>query len=99
MQIAPPPTMPFDGDYIGVSREVAGEGAECRGNSVPATLIVRNSVILGLWQGTVSSQGAIVMRNPYFSRVDAQVNPQGTITGQYKGSACTDTFIWRKQPG
>jgi hypothetical protein len=95
--------MPFDGDYIGVSRETSktasAPGAECPPNGVPATLMIRNSVVLGYWQGTVSPQGAVVMRNPKFSRVGAQIDPDGTIKGQYGDSGCTVTFVWRKQSG
>jgi hypothetical protein len=101
MAPAPPPTMPFDGDYIGVSRESNGGSTECPKSHVPADLIIRNSVVLGVWEGTVSLQGAIVMRNPTFSRVDAQIDPQGTISGQfrgqYRGSSCTVAFVWRKR--
>jgi hypothetical protein len=99
----PAPTMPFDGDYIGVSRESSGGSTECPESHVPADLIIRNSVVLGLWQGTVSLQGALVIRNPTFSRVDAQIDPQaairGQFRGQYRGSACTVSFVWRKQAG
>jgi hypothetical protein len=51
------------------------------------------------WEGTMSPQGAMVIRNPKFSRVDAQIDPVGAIRGQYAGSACTVTFVWRKQTG
>jgi hypothetical protein len=99
----PAPTMPFDGDYIGVSRESSGGSTECPESHVPADLIIRNSVVLGLWKGTVSPQGAVVIRNPTFSRVDAQIDPQGTIRGQfrgqYRGSVCTVSFVWRKEAG
>jgi hypothetical protein len=98
-QKVPPPTMPFDGDYTGVSRELTNGGAGCSPSGVPATLMIRNSVVLGYWQGTVSPQGAVVMRNPKFSRVNAQIDPGGTIKGQYGDPACTITFVWRKQSG
>ena len=41
-QKVPPPTMPFDGDYAGVSRE-----SSCLANGVPGTLIIRNGVVIG----------------------------------------------------
>jgi hypothetical protein len=31
-------------------------------------------------------------------RVDAQIDPQGTIKGQYQGPACAVAYVWRKQP-
>lgn len=100
MAPAPAPTMPFDGDYIGVSRRSGGSGDKCPPNEVPAALIIRNSVVLGMWwQGTVSARGDLVIRNPNFRPVDAEIDPQGTIRGQYGGSACTVSFVWRKQAG
>jgi hypothetical protein len=98
-QKPPAPTMPFDGDYIGVSRESSGWGIECPQSGVPAAVIIRNSVALGSWQGTVSPQGALAIRNQRFSRVDAQIDPQGTVRGQNSGPGCTTMFVWRKQPG
>jgi len=96
-------TTAFDGEYIGVSREssktASAPGAECPPNSVPAPLTITNGVVLGWWEGTVSPQGALVIRNPKFTRVDAQIDPVGTVKGQYGSSACTVTFVWRKQPG
>jgi hypothetical protein len=93
--------MPFDGDYIGVSRESSDSGPECPPKSVPATLVIRNSVVAGgTWQGNVSSQGALVMRNRLTTRTDGQIDGQGTIRAQGRTVAgCTITFVWRKQPG
>lgn len=99
MSPMPPPTMPFDGDYIGISRKSNGSGAECPQSGVPAELIIRNSIVLGFWHGSVSSQGAMVIRNLLFSRLDAQTGPDGAIKGQYADSACTVIFVWRKQSG
>jgi hypothetical protein len=56
-QKAPAPTMPFDGDYVGVSRE-----SLCLANDVPVNLIIRNSVVTGgSWQGNLNPQGVVVM--------------------------------------
>ena len=41
-QKVPAPTMPFDGDYVGVSRE-----SSCVPYRVPVTLIIRNGVVAG----------------------------------------------------
>jgi hypothetical protein len=30
-------------------------------------------------------------------RVDAQIDPQGAVTGQYNGPACMVVYMWRKQ--
>jgi hypothetical protein len=98
-QKVPPPTMPFDGDYIGVSRELAGEGAKCLSNGVPDTLIVRNGVVMGPWRGTVSTQGVLAIHRGDI-QVDGQINGQGIIRGQGRGSSgCTYAYAWQKQPG
>jgi hypothetical protein len=94
-QKVPPPTMPFDGDYVGVSRE-----SSCLANGVPVTLIIRNSVVTGgSWQGNVNPQGVVVMGNRLAPRLDGQIDKQGIIRAQGSSSdgGCTVTFVWRKQ--
>jgi hypothetical protein len=63
------------------------------------------------WEGTVSPQGAAVMRNPNFARVDAQIDSRGTIRGEYRGELptsllaqisgngtnCVVKFVWQKE--
>jgi hypothetical protein len=97
-QKAPAPTMPFDGDYVGVSRE-----SSCLANGVPVTLIIRNGVVVhgGSWQGNVNPQGVVVMGNRLAPRVDGQIDRQGMIRAQGSSSdgGCTVTFVWRKQSG
>jgi hypothetical protein len=91
----PPPTMPFDGDYVGVSRE-----SSCLANGVPVTLIIRNSVVTGgSWQGNVNAQGVVVMGNRLAPRVDGQIDNQGIIRarGSSSDGGCTVTFVWRKR--
>jgi hypothetical protein len=66
-QKVPQPTMPFDGDYVGVSRESSGWG--CPSNSVPSALIIRNNAALGSWPGSVSSQGSLVIQTPSGTQV------------------------------
>jgi hypothetical protein len=48
------------------------------------------------WEGAVNPQGALVMRSTSSMRVDAQIDPQGTIRGQYSGPACIYTYVWQK---
>jgi hypothetical protein len=96
-QKLPPPTMPFDGDYVGVSRE-----SSCLPNVVPATLVIRNSIVTGRsWQGNVNPQGIVVMGAPVAPRVDGQIDSQGILRAQGSSSdgGCTVTFVWRKQSG
>jgi len=71
-------------------------------NAVWPTLI-RNGMIRQPgsegWQGAVSPQGGVTMRNANSQRVDGQIDPQGTITAKYSGPACITTFVWHKQSG
>ena len=94
-------TTAFDGKYIGVSRTSSKTGGrpdtECPPSAVPAPLTITNGVVLGFWDGRASPQGAVVMRNPNFSRVDARIDAQGTVTGQFNSPARTVTFVWRRQ--
>jgi hypothetical protein len=115
MAAAPAPTAPFDGWYRGVSREVLdGESNEhtCdpRALAPPATLKIENGVV-GIpggpsWQGALSPQGAVVMRNRAFNRVDGQIDPQSTIRAQYSGDIpprlgggtnCVVKFVWQRE--
>jgi hypothetical protein len=106
-QAPAPTTTTFDGRYAGVSREStrtpAFPGAKCPPNGVPAPVTIRNGVIgtpgSGGWEGTVSPQGAVTMRNSSAVRLDGQIDGQGTIRAQYGGAGCTMTFVWRKQSG
>jgi hypothetical protein len=94
-QKVPPPTMPFDGDYVGVSRE-----SSCRANRVPGALIIRNSVVTGGgWQENVNPRGVLVMQNRGAMRVDGQIDSQGIIRAQGSSSdgGCTVTFVWQKK--
>jgi hypothetical protein len=93
------PTMPFDGDYIGVSQESTGSSPQCPSNGVPSTLIIRNSAVLGNWQGSVSQQGNLVIQIPPHPQVRGQIDSQGTVTARYSGATCNITFVWRKQSG
>jgi hypothetical protein len=96
-QKVPPPTMPFDGDYTGVSRELVGEGAKCLSNGVPATLIVRNDAVLGHWQGTVSTQGVLAIHSGNM-QVDGRIDGQGIIRGQgTTTSGCVHAYLWQKE--
>jgi hypothetical protein len=88
--------MPFDGDYVGVSRE-----SSCLANSVPTTLVIRNGVVHGgSWQGNVNVLGVVIMGNSLAPRVDGEIDSHGVIRAQGNAAAgCTITFVWRKQAG
>jgi hypothetical protein len=117
MAAAPAPTTAFDGWYRGVSREVLdGENSEHRCDpralTPPRALMITNGVV-GIagaywWEGTVSPQGAVVIRNPKFNRIDGEIDAQGTIRGEYRGEVprdlqagggtnCIIKFVWQRE--
>jgi hypothetical protein len=82
-------TTAFDGEYIGVSRELLSKtaGSGCpSSNGAPSPLTITKGVVLsdspGFWAGTVSPQGVLVMRLGDASEFDGQIDSQGTIRGQ-----------------
>ncbi len=96
---------PFDGHYAGVSAHTSkstAHGRQCPREHTPETLTITNSTVQSSlrdrWTGTVSPQGHVVLRNKRSMRVDAQIDPLGTITGRYQGPACTVAYVWQKQP-
>ena len=98
-----PTTTAFDGKYAGVSREMSkspsAPRAKCTPSGVPAPLTITNGIIRstgGSWEGTVNPQGTMVMRNSSAARIDAQIDSQGTIRGQYSGTGCIQTYVWQK---
>jgi hypothetical protein len=116
---APAPMTPFDGWYRGVSREMSDSRSNeprCYPRALvhpPPPLKVTNGVVGASgeswpWEGTVSPQGVVVLHNPKFSRVDGQIDAQGTIRGQYSGELppdlqagggtnCIVKFVWQKE--
>ena len=101
----PAPTTAFDGTYAGISREVSkspsAPRAKCPPSGALAPLTIKNGVIVASgpaeWEGTVSPQGVLIMRNERSVRVDGQIDPQGTIRAQYAGTGCITNFAWQKQ--
>lgn len=101
----PGPTA-FDGRYMGVSIQGTAnsgrERARCAPQaSAPGPLTITNGVarqaLASGWQGTVSPQGGLSMRNAREVHFEGQIDGQGTITGTTAGPICTYTLIWRKQ--
>jgi len=100
-----PATTAFDGGYAGVSAHIAkstAHGRQCPRQHAPEALTITNGVVQSSgkerWTGTVGPQGDVVLRNKLSMRVDARIDPQGTITGRYQGPACMVDYVWRKQP-
>jgi hypothetical protein len=98
-------TMAFDGTYAGVSAHTfksTAHGRSCPPWHTPDALTITNGAVHSgtrdKWTGTVNPQGHVVLRNKQAMRVDARIDPQGTITGRYHGPACAVDFVWQKQP-
>jgi hypothetical protein len=105
-----PTTTAFDGTYAGVSFETSSymqgiSAARWCGptSGVPGPLTITNGVVRaqmgGRWEGSVNPKGVLVMRSPSSSRLDGQIDSQGTIRGQLSGWGCVVTFVWRKPSG
>ena len=100
----PGPASAFDGKYAGVSADVSKyrrTGERCPREHVPDPLAITNGAVHSSgrdrWAGTVNPQGSLVIRNRRAMRVNAQIDPQGAIKGEYHGPACIVTYVWRKQ--
>jgi len=99
-----PMTTAFDGKYAGVSAHTSkstGHGRQCPRMHVPDTLTITNGTVHSgardKWTGTVSPQGTVILRNKLAMRVDAQIDPQGAISGRYQGPACMVDYVWHRQ--
>lgn len=100
-----PGTAAFDGHYKGVSAHIeksTGRGRQCPRMHTPDALTITSGTVQSSgrdkWTGTVTPQGSVVLRNKLSMRVDAQIDPQGAITGRYQGPACMVDYVWHKQP-
>jgi hypothetical protein len=106
-QTSGPTTTAFDGKYVGVSTEsikdpsAASTKSRCWPYGTPDLLTITNGVVqsTGGWEGTVTPQGALVMRDRDYKRVVGQIDSQGNIRGQHGGTPCDITYVWRKQRG
>lgn len=102
---APAHLTAFDGKYVGVSAHIeksTAHGRQCPRQHAPETLRITNGAVQSSgrerWTGTVGPQGNVILRNKLSMRVDAQIDPQGAITGRYQGPACMVDYVWHKQP-
>ena len=99
------PTTVFDGTYAGVSTDMEAAHRDvprmsCPKFGLPDPLVIRNGVVRGGggWTGTVSSQGALVIRHRLFTHVEGQIDPQGTATAAYHGPQCNIKFAGKSKP-
>jgi hypothetical protein len=104
-QAPTPTTTAFDGTYIGVSRTLEStmlgySTRQCPPNGRPGPLTIAAGVARTPWGGTaegsVSAQGAVVMRAPNGARIDAQIDGSGSVTGRLT-SACSYQVVWQKK--
>jgi hypothetical protein len=100
-----PMTTAFDGHYAGLSAHVSKSGSragQCPRMHTPDALTITNGAVQSAgrdsWTGTVDPQGGVVLRNKRAMRVNAHIDPQGTIRGEYHGPECIVAYAWRKQP-
>ena len=90
-QAPAPTTTTFDGTYVGVSRTFEGDiynsamTRTCLPNGQPQPLTIAGGVArVSSFEGSVNGQGVLVMR-ANGTRIDAQVDGRGTVTGRYTG--------------
>jgi hypothetical protein len=104
-QAPTPTTTTFDGTYAGVSRTLettmrGGATRSCPPSGKPAPLTISNGAAQTLWGGTaegsVNSQGVLVIRAPNGARIDGQIDGHGSVTGRIT-SACSYQVIWQKK--
>lgn len=101
-------TTTFDGTYQGVLTTATSGGSAC----VPATpaprpLTIQNGMArfdagmsgTTVFQGTISPQGDLTMRDTLADRLDGKIDATGRATGRVQiGSRnCLFTGVWQKQ--
>jgi hypothetical protein len=98
----------FDGVYQGVSNTATGSGPNCSVfNAFPRPLTIRNNVAQfdgGLkgtttFQGYVTTQGVLTMRDHLANRAAGKVEPNGRATAAITlgGGNCVLSAIWQRQ--
>jgi hypothetical protein len=103
-QAPAPTTTAFDGTYVGVSRTLEGTPwpRNCVPNGQPGPLTIAGGVVrwpapyAGTAEGSVNAQGLLVLHTPYGSRIDAQIDGRGTVTGRAT-SYCSYHMVWQKE--
>jgi hypothetical protein len=99
----------FDGVYQGVSNTASGGGRNCSVlNAVPRPLTIRNNVAqfdgqlkgTTTFQGYVTPQGELTMRDHLSNRAAGKVEPNGRATASITlggGGNCVLSVVWQKQ--
>ena len=94
----------FDGTYAGVSMTLSpGPGTRSCGqyNGAPTLTISggrgqANWGTTGMLTGTVSPQGAVMLRNDFGATLSAQIDARGTVRGTI-GANCRYDAVWQKR--
>jgi hypothetical protein len=95
----------YDGTYIGVSATLLNQGyretRSCETLKAPPTMTITGGIVhigwgTGPFNGPIGPQGAIALQNDYKSRLNAQIDAQGSIKGTI-GAQCTYDSVWRKR--
>ena len=108
-QAPAPTTTAFDGTYVGVSSTLEGTmlgetrgTRSCAPNGKPGPLTITGGVPRyddlrpATYEGSVNTQGVLVLRAPYGARIDAQIDGRGTVTGRLT-SGCSYHMVWQKE--
>jgi hypothetical protein len=101
-------TTAFDGIYQGVSTVANSGGSACVPSTpVPRPLTIRNGAVqfdagmsgTTVFQGTVSPQGELTMRDTLADKAMGKIDPSGKATASVDigDENCTITAVWQKQ--
>jgi len=99
-------TAAFDGTYRGISITVAKYSAynpfregRCPPPSspTPARMRIANGTVeAGRFQGTITPEGVLQMRNERGFLVNGRVGPDGSVQAQGAGPYCVWNYVWQK---
>jgi hypothetical protein len=100
-------TTAFDGTYRGVSRTAEGgmggrhRTRACTPDGIPATLIIasgaaRTTEAESPMQGSITSQGVLVMRADRGGLFQGQIDGRGSVSGRLNAD-CAYLYIWQRQ--
>jgi hypothetical protein len=71
-------------------------------NGQPEPLTIAGGVVRwhvqtgGTAEESVNAQGLLVLHTPYGSRIDAQIDGRGAVTGRFTGG-CSYQLVWQKE--
>jgi hypothetical protein len=101
-------TTAFDGTYQGVSTTAASGGSACVPSTpVPRPLTIRNGAVqfdagmsgTTVFEGTVSPQGELTMRDTLADKAIGNIDASGKATASVNigDKNCVITAVWQKQ--